>query len=115
MANTDSAADLISTQVRRILEISQTMFGSEDDLINKIVVPFFQVIGYGPDSFELKFPVQGYRPDRPGRKPEADCVFFFRSPHDVTSSLLVAEIKRDDPHFPEQQARFYSTNLYVPF
>lgn len=104
-----------STQIDKIAEISQTVFGSEDDLIYKVVLPFFQVIGYGPDSVELKFPVQGYRPNRPGRKPEADCVFFSRSPHDLNSSLLVVEIKREDPEFPEQQARFYSTNLFVPF
>jgi NACHT domain len=115
MANKDSDPDSISTQVRRIVEISQMMFGSEDDLIDKIVLPFFQVIGYGPDSFQLKFPVSGYRPDRPGRKPEADCVFFSALPHESTSSLLVAEVKRDDPQFPEQQARFYSTNLCAPF
>lgn len=102
---------MISSELRRIAEISQTVFGSEDDLIHKIILPFFQVIGYGPDSFELKFPVKGYRPNRPGRKPEADCVFFSSPEHDENSSLLVAEIKRDDPEFPEQQARFYSTNL----
>jgi hypothetical protein len=107
--------DVIASGFRRIHEISRTTFGSEDDLINKVVLPFFQVIGYGPDSFELKFPVHGYRPSRPGRKPEADCVFFSAPKHDEDSSLVVAEIKRDDPEFPEQQARFYSTNLFAPF
>ncbi len=91
------------------------MFSSEDDLIHKVVLPFFEVIGYGLDSFELKFPVHGYRPNRPGRKPEADCVFFSGPVHDQNSSLVVAEIKRDDPEFPEQQARFYATNLFTPF
>src|SRR5215469_16468823 len=52
------AADTISSELRRIAEISQTPFGSEDDLIHKIILPFFQEIGYGPDSFELKFPVK---------------------------------------------------------
>jgi HEAT repeat protein len=108
-------AEKIASEIRRIAEISQIAFGSEDDLIHKIVLPFFKVIGYGPDSFELKFPVQGYRPNRPGRKPEADCVFFSSSIHDTDSALLVAEIKREDPEFPEQQARFYSTNLFIPF
>jgi hypothetical protein len=89
--------------------------GSEDDLIHKVVLPFFEMIGYGSGSFELKFPVQGYRPNRPGRKPEADCAFFSGTIHDHNSSLLVAEIKRDEPGFPEQQARFYATNLFVPF
>jgi hypothetical protein len=105
----------IALKITRIAEISRTVFGSEDDLIHKIVLPFFQVIGYGPDSFELKFPVHGYRPNRPGRKPEADCVFFSSPVHDQNSSLVVAEIKRDDPVFPEQQARFYAANLFTPF
>lgn len=108
-------ADDIALGVKRVAEISRIVFGSEDDLIQKIIVPFFQVMGYGTDSFELKFPVTGYRPNRPGRKPEADCVFFSGPRHDLDSTLLVAEIKREDPEFPEQQARFYSTNLYTPF
>ena len=108
-------SEVLASGIEKINEISRTAFGSEDDLINKVVLPFFQVIGYGPDSFELKLPVQGYRPSRPGRKPEADCVFFSGPKHDGKSSLLVAEIKRDDPEFPEQQARFYSANLFVPF
>jgi HEAT repeat protein len=114
MANADPSSDVISIEIRKVAQISQTVYGSEDDLIYKIALPFFQVIGYGADSFELKFPVQGYRPNRPGRKPEADVVFFSRLPHDLNSSLVVLENKRDDPGFPEQQARFYSTNLFVP-
>src|SRR5262249_13273293 len=105
----------IASTVKQIFKLSQTSVGSEDDLIEKRVLPFFKLFGYGPDSYELKFPVRGYRPSRPGRKPEADCVFFSSSTHDLNSSLLVLEIKRDDPAFPEQQARFYSTNLFVPF
>jgi len=108
-------SDAVTSGVRKLEKISRSVFGSEDDLINKIVLPFFNVIGYGSESFELKFPVEGYRPNRPGRKPEADCVFFSSPTHDRNTSLLVAEIKRDDPEFPEQQARFYSANLFVPF
>jgi hypothetical protein len=115
MRKSHPAADTTSSELRRIAEISQAAFGSEDDLIHKIILPFFQVIGYGADSFELKFPVKAYRPNRRGRKPEADCVFFSSSTHDLSSSLLVAEIKRDDQESPEQQARFYSANLFVPF
>src|SRR5258708_11896277 len=105
----------IGSGISRIGEISQTVFGSEDDLIYKVILPFFEVIGYGADSFELKYPVKAYRPNRRGRKPEADCVFFSSSTHDLNSSVLVAEIKRDDQESPEQQARFYSANLFVPF
>ncbi len=105
----------IASGISRIGEISQTVFGSEDDLIYKVILPFFEVIGYGADSFELKYPVKAYRPNRRGRKPEADCVFFSSSTHDLNSSVLVAEIKRDDQESPEQQARFYSANLFVPF
>ena len=96
MRKSHLAADTISSELRRIAEISQAAFGSEDDLIHKIILPFFQVIGYGADSFELKLPVKAYRPNRRGSKPEADCVFFSSSTHDLSSSLLVAEIKRDD-------------------
>ena len=101
--------------IRKITQLSQVTVGSEDDLIHKVVLPFFEIIGYGSGSFELKFPVQGYRPNRPGRKPEADCAFFSSAIHDQNSSLLVAEIKRDERGFPEQQARFYAINLFVPF
>lgn len=56
----------MSSELTKIAEISQTAFGSEDDLIHKIILPFFEVIGYGPDLFELKFPVKAYRPNRRG-------------------------------------------------
>src|SRR5262249_6463204 len=81
----------IASTVKQIFKLSQTSVGSEDDLIEKRVLPFFKLFGYGPDSYELKFPVRGYRPSRPGRKPEADCVFFSSSTHDLNSSLLVLE------------------------
>jgi hypothetical protein len=106
MRKSHKAPDTISSELRRIADISQTVFGSEDDLIHKIILPFFQEIGYGPDLFELKFPVKAHRPNRRGRKPEADCVFFSSSTHDLGSSLLVAEIKRDDQESPEQQAEW---------
>jgi hypothetical protein len=108
-------SDVTGLALKKLSEISQTVFGSEDDLIHKIILPFSQVMGYDPGLFELKFPVKAYRPNRRGRKPEADCVFFSSSTHDLNSSLLVAEVKRDDQESPEQQARFYSANLFVPF
>jgi hypothetical protein len=107
--------DRVAAAIRTIEQLSHRAVGSEDDLIHKIILPFFQLMGYGPDSLQLKFPVEGYRPNRRGRKPEADCVFFSGPAHDRSSSLLVAEIKRDAVDFPEQQARFYSINLYTPF
>src|SRR5258707_8951115 len=105
----------IASGISRIGEISQTVFGSEDDLIYKVILPFFEVIGYGADSFELKYPVKASTPNRRGRKPEADCVFFSSSTHDLNSSVLLAQINRDYQESPEQHARFYSANLLLPF
>ena len=95
-----------------ISQLAQAAVSSEDDLIAKVVIPFFAILGYSDSSYELKYPVQGYRTQRRGRKPEADCVFFGGLPHGPDTSLLVAEIKR--PESPENQARFYAANLFVP-
>jgi hypothetical protein len=50
MRKSHLAAETTSSELRRIAEISQAAFGSEDDLIDKVILPFFQVIGYGADS-----------------------------------------------------------------
>jgi hypothetical protein len=105
----------IGSALATVAGLSSVKVGSEDDLIHKVILPFFSLLGYDPSAIELKFPVPGYRPNRRGRKPEADCVFFSGSEHTLDSSLLVVEIKRDDPEFPEQQARYYATNLFTPF
>lgn len=88
---------------------------SEDDLISKVVLPFFKILGYDDRSYELKYPVEGYLPHRPGRKPEADVVFFIADEHSVKSSLIVTEVKKNGQPIAEQQARFYATNLFVPY
>lgn len=63
--------------IKKIQCLAQINVGSEDDLIAKIILPFFCILGYDDTRFELKYPVPCYRPNRVGRKPEADCVFFF--------------------------------------
>src|ERR1700739_3075891 len=55
MRKSHLAAETTSSELRRIAEISQAVFGSEDDLIDKVILPFFQVIGYGADSFALQW------------------------------------------------------------
>jgi len=90
-------------------------YGSEDDLIVKMVVPFFKLLGYNDNQIAIKFPISAYRPGRAGRKPEADCVLFAGSDRSLDGSLIVVEVKPDPEATPEEQARFYSANLFVPF
>lgn len=101
--------------IRDIRKLTTIGAGSEDDLITKVVIPFFSHIGYSANQFELKYPISCYRPNKKGRKPEADCVFFSGANHNVNTSLLVTEVKRPDQPPAEEQARFYSANLFVPF
>jgi hypothetical protein len=101
--------------LKKIKKLTEVSVGSEDDLILKVVIPFFSFLGYKKNQIELKYPISCYRPNKVGRKPEADCVFFSGSEHSVNTSLLVAEVKRRDQTQPEEQARFYSANLFVPF
>lgn len=101
--------------LKEIKKLTEVGVGSEDDLIMKVVIPFFSILGYKKDQVELKYPISCYRPNKAGRKPEADCVFFSNSEHNINTSLLVAEVKRQDQTQPEEQARFYSANLFVPF
>lgn len=100
---------------KEILELADVEIKSEDDLIMKVVIPFFNLLGYEKDHFELKYPISSYRPNKAGRKPEADCVFFSNSEHNENTSLLVVEAKRQNQPSAEEQARFYSANLFVPF
>ena len=101
--------------IKEIKKLTELKIGSEDDLIMKVVVPFFSFLGYNKNQFELKYPISCYRPSKAGRKPEADCVFFSGPEHNFNTSLLVAEVKRRNQTQPEEQARFYSANLFVPF
>ena len=99
----------------KIYELINSPLGSEDDIRVKLVIPFFKLLGYNDDTYELSFPLKGYSPHKRGRKPEADVVFFGESEHNEKTSLIVIETKKIDDDFVEQQARFYSTNLWVPF
>lgn len=101
-----------SSEARVLGNIS---YGSEDDLIVKMVVPFLKLLGYNDNQIAIKFPVKAYRPGRAGRKPEADCVLFAGSDRSLDGSLVVVEVKSDPEATPEEQARFYSANLFVPF
>jgi hypothetical protein len=101
--------------LREIKKLTELNVKSEDDLIMKVVIPFFSFLGYKKSQVDLKYPISCYRPNKAGRKPEADCVFFSSSEHNVNTSLLVVEVKRQDRNQPEEQARFYSANLLVPF
>lgn len=101
--------------LKKIKKLTEVNVGSEDDLILKVVIPFFSFLGYKKNQIELKYPISCYRPNKAGRKPEADCVFFSGSEHNVNTSLLVVEVKRQDQTQPDEQARFYSANLFVPF
>jgi HEAT repeat protein len=95
--------------------LGRTSHGSEDELIVKVVVPFFKLLRYVDDQIAIKFPVKAYRPGRVGRKAEADCVLFAGSKRTLDDSLVVIEVKSDSESTPEEQARFYSANLFVPF
>ncbi len=99
----------------KIDELTKTPLGSEDDIRVKLVIPFFKLLGYNDDNYELSFPIKGYSPHKRGRKPEADVVFFGERDHNEKTSLIVVETKKRDDEMVEQQARFYSTNLWVPF
>ena len=105
----------MNSALAEIRRLASVPYGSEDDLILKVVVPFFRLLGYRDEQVGLKYPVRCYRTARAGRKPEADCVFFSGADHNVDTSLLVVEVKRDQQPPPEAQARFYSSNLFVPF
>lgn len=102
----------IIKEIQKLIEIP---IGSEDDLILKIVMPFMYYLGYNNNEVELKYPISSYRPNKVGRKPEADCVFFSGPEHNINTALLVVEVKRSAESNPEDQARFYSANLFIPF
>jgi len=105
----------MNSVLQEIRKLAAMTVGSEDDLIMKVVIPFFFILGYTKEQIELKYPVPCYRANRIGRKPEADCVFFSGAEHNIDTSLLVVEVKRPNQPPAEEQARFYSANLFVPF
>lgn len=104
--------DDIINDIRKLIEVT---IGSEDDLIIKVVLPFMYYLGYNSTEIELKYPISSYRPNKVGRKPEADCVIFSESEHNVNTSLIVIEVKKSAQDNSAEQARFYSANLFVPF
>ena len=100
-------------------KLAATEYGSEDDLIAKIILPFFSKLGYKAEDWELKFSVKWQKGSRPGRPHEADVVFFSGPIHDEDTSLLVVEVKKEKKKgkktTPEGQAKFYADNLKAPF
>ncbi len=101
--------------LQKINNLKNISFNSEDDLIIKHVLPFFEIFGYSSQMFTTKFPINGYRTNKKGRKPEADCVFFSSKDHNFKTTLIVVETKRDENHSPIEQAKYYSDNLFTPF
>ena len=101
--------------LEKIDELIKTPIGSEDDIRVKLVIPFFKLLGYDDEKYKLSYPIKAYSPHKRGRKPEADVVFFGDRNHNEKTSLIVVESKNVDDNAAEEQARFYSTNLWVPF
>jgi len=104
----------MESQIQKINALKEIDFHSEDDVIVKYVIPFFRHFGYTSDMFNTKVPIQEYRANKQGRKPEADCVFYSMKEHNDKTSLIVVETKRDEGQSPNVQAKYYSDNLYVP-
>jgi len=100
--------------VQKINALKECGFRSEDDIIIKFVIPFFSHFGYTNDMFDTKVPINEYRANKRGRKPEADCVFYSMKEHNHKTSLIVVETKRNEGQTPHEQAKYYSDNLYVP-
>ncbi|NVM01387.1 MAG: type I restriction enzyme HsdR N-terminal domain-containing protein [Candidatus Helarchaeota archaeon] len=79
--------------IDKIRKIIETPFESEDDIRTKIVIPFFELLGYNNKMYALSHPIKIYNLKRRGRKPEADIVFFENENHSNKTSLIVVETK----------------------
>jgi len=103
-----------SEKIKKIKKLLKIDVGPEDDLKTKIVLPFFKIIGYTDDLYEIGFPIEAYNLKK-GRKPSADIAFFSSPIHNSNTSLLVVEVKKEKQKPPLLQAKFYADNLNVPF
>ena len=74
---------------------------SEDDVETKFVLPFFRCLGYPEENRRGKYPVNKYQSGKPGRKEEADHVYFSVSEPDkqnADTALVLVEAKRAQAH-----------------
>lgn len=90
---------------------------NEDDVETKFVIPMFECLGYTTDYRRGKFPINAYNPNRSGRKPEADIVYFSSEKKDEqneNTALLLIEAKEPNKQNIKEdvnQALFYSEHL----
>jgi hypothetical protein len=94
---------------------------NEAEVESKFVEPFFRLLGYPEDCRRPKFPLSTYNPNRAGRKPEPDQVYFSSDDiqhHTADTTLLIVEAKEptdDDLDEAIRQALFYAFHLKPPF
>jgi hypothetical protein len=60
------SGSVIDRAIETVQQLTQIVAGSEDDLIAKVVLPFFATLGYGSELYELKYAIAGYQPNRRG-------------------------------------------------
>lgn len=85
----------------------------------RFLLPLLYRLGYAAEEIDPKVPIDVSvgRPKK-GRKPEADYVVYFGSPHDKTTSLIVIEAKAEWETVNEasrRQAESYARVLLAPF
>jgi hypothetical protein len=111
----------VDTLIAWVSIYSPAALSNEAEVESKFVEPFFRLLGYPENCRRPKFPLATYNPNRSGRKPEPDQVYFSsedRSLHTPDTTLLIVEAKEptnDDLDAAIRQALFYAFHLKPPF
>ncbi|MDD4906909.1 MAG: type I restriction enzyme HsdR N-terminal domain-containing protein, partial [Methylobacter tundripaludum] len=96
--------------------IKNAKFGNEADVELRLVIPLLHALGYNDSDIRSKYPVV-FQEGRKGRRPEADFVVFYGTPHNKNTSLIVVEAKAPDESFGDakRQGESYASNIRAPF
>ena len=118
MASDQSQTEALLNWVRTF-DFSQLQ--NEDDVETKFVIKLFEYLGYTDQHRRGKYPLKGYKPGKPGRKPEVDNIYFAATEIDKQTpdtSLLLVEAKEPNKSHLENdiaQAEYYGDHLKVLF
>jgi phenylpropionate dioxygenase-like ring-hydroxylating dioxygenase large terminal subunit len=116
----DLDPEKLNTFIRFFQTFDPRTLQNEDDVETKFVIPMFEHLGYSSDYRRGKVAITTYNPNRSGRKPEADSVYFLtedKEKQDENTSLLLVEAKEPKKKNLEddvKQAKFYESYLKPP-
>ncbi len=109
----------ITSLINWVKDFNYGLLQSEDDVETKFIIVLFQYLGYPSEYRRGKYPLKSYRPNKSGRKPEIDQIYFSQpdpKKQDENTSLVIVEAKKPGESLDDaiRQAQYYCNEVRAP-